>query len=225
MNELIKIITNEQGQKLVSAKELHEFLGVKSKFADWIKNRINKYGFIENVDFATLSKNLENGGKEKDYIITIDMSKELSMVENNDKGREARRYFIECEKRLNNPVQAYLDMSEEDRAIAYFTEMKHNKLLKATIKEQEPLVDLARKRLDKNGLISITDVTKTLELQRGVITKWAKENGYLHKCRTEVNHKGTEYFRVYYANNYKCIGVTEKGLTLIHEIFSNKDVA
>ena len=116
-------------------------------------------------------------------------------------------------------------MSEEDRAIAYFTEMKRNKLLQATIKEQEPLVDLARKRLDKNGLISITDVTKTLELKRGVVTKWAKDNGYLHQNRVEVNVKGEEYFRVYYANNYKCIGVTESGLRLIHEAFSNEVVA
>ena len=83
MTELIKITTNDEGKQLVSARELHEGLGVKSKFADWIKNRINKYGFEENEDYTTLSKNLENGGKETDYIITTDMAKELCMVENN----------------------------------------------------------------------------------------------------------------------------------------------
>jgi anti-repressor protein len=88
LNQLIKIITNEQGQKLVSARELHEFLEVKSKYADWIKNRIKKYGFIENTDFITLSKILENGGKEYDHVLTIGMAKELSMVENNEKGNK-----------------------------------------------------------------------------------------------------------------------------------------
>lgn len=82
MNELIKITQNEKGESAVSARGLHEFLGVQSKFADWIKNRISKYEFVENQDFVTLSKNLENGGKETDYIVSLDMAKELAMVEN-----------------------------------------------------------------------------------------------------------------------------------------------
>mgnify|MGYP006372036263 CR=1 FL=1 len=99
MNELIKV-TEQNGEQLVSARELYEFLEVKSKFADWIKNRIEKYGFEENQDFVTISKNLENGGREIDYILKLDMAKELSMVEGNEKGKIARKYFIECEKKL-----------------------------------------------------------------------------------------------------------------------------
>ena len=94
-NEIIKITTNEEGKQLVSARELHEFLEVKSKFADWIKNRIKKYDFIENEDYICLSKILETQtkegkkgiAKETDYAITIDMAKELSMVENNEKAK------------------------------------------------------------------------------------------------------------------------------------------
>ena len=85
----------------VNAKELHEFLEVRSKFADWIKNRISEYDFTVNQDFTTVSKNLENGGRSIDYYITLDMAKELSMVERNEKGKQARKYFIECEKQLN----------------------------------------------------------------------------------------------------------------------------
>ena len=88
MNELIKIEINKNNEQLVSAKELHEFLEVKSKFADWIKNRIEKYGFEENQDFVTVSKNLENGGREIDYILKLDTAKELAMVENNEKRRK-----------------------------------------------------------------------------------------------------------------------------------------
>ena len=68
--ELIKV-TEQNGEQLVSARDLHEFLEVKSKFADWIKNRIEKYGFEENQDFVTISKNLENGGREIDYILKL----------------------------------------------------------------------------------------------------------------------------------------------------------
>ena len=76
MNELIKI-TEENGQRAVSARELHLFLEVQSKFADWIKNRINEYGFVEEQDYITLSKNLENGGRFIEYALTLDMAKEL----------------------------------------------------------------------------------------------------------------------------------------------------
>lgn len=85
------------------------------------------------------------------------------------------------------------------------------------LEEQKPLVELAKKRLDKNGLISITDTTKTFELKRGKITAWAKEQGYLHKTLCEVNQKGKDYFKVYDAKGYKCIGVTELGLQHINE--------
>ena len=102
MKELIKVTTNDKGQQLVSARELHEFLEVKSRFNDWITNRINKYEFIESEDYIAVTKTLvtAQGNKSNylDYALTIDMAKELSMVENNDKGKQARKYFIECEK-------------------------------------------------------------------------------------------------------------------------------
>lgn len=77
--ELIKI-TEKDGKQLISARELHEFLEVKSKYADWIKNRIKKYEFVESIDYTTVSKILENGGKEYDHAITTGMAKELSML-------------------------------------------------------------------------------------------------------------------------------------------------
>ena len=114
MKELIKLneqnIDNEQ-IRTVSARDLHEFLEVKSRFATWITNRIEKYGFVENQDFITLSKNLENGGKMKEYHISLDMAKELSMVENNDKGREARQYFIQCEKQQAQALEALSEVT------------------------------------------------------------------------------------------------------------------
>ena len=109
MKELIKIQTNEVGENCVSARELHVGLGNKRQFTDWIKQRITKYSFEENIDYikvSLVSQNCEiktgRGGDTKsvDYIITVDMAKELCMVENNELGRKFRKYFIEAEKKL-----------------------------------------------------------------------------------------------------------------------------
>ena len=82
-----------------NARELHAFLNSEQQYADWIKNRINQYGFTENQDYI-IQIAYTKGRPRKEYFITLDMAKELCMVENNERGKEARRYFIECEKRL-----------------------------------------------------------------------------------------------------------------------------
>lgn len=91
----------------VNARDLHAFLQVKSEFRNWIKNRVEDFGFIENQDFVTVGKNLPGGGRQTDYFITIDMAKELSMVERNEQGKRARQYFIECERRAKDPAARY----------------------------------------------------------------------------------------------------------------------
>lgn len=104
-------ISNSQ-TLLCDARKLHEFLQIKSKFATWISRRIEEYGFIENQDFLVSqiwdTKNSGRGGNRKavsEYHLTLDMAKELAMVERNEQGRAARRYFIECEKRLHENRQ------------------------------------------------------------------------------------------------------------------------
>ncbi|HBE7691230.1 TPA: antA/AntB antirepressor family protein [Escherichia coli] len=101
---------------LCNARDLHAFLGVKKVFAAWITNRISEYKFIENQDYILLS-NLgkqtsgRGGHNRKDYHLTLDTAKELAMVERNEKGRQIRRYFIECEKKLRSmqPAQQFTD--------------------------------------------------------------------------------------------------------------------
>ena len=100
MKALIKI-TESNGQRAVNARDLHQFLGVKTQFKDWINRRIEEYQFIKGQDFEVLLKNEQNssGGRPaKEYALSLDMAKELSMVERTERGREARRYFIEMEK-------------------------------------------------------------------------------------------------------------------------------
>ncbi len=98
-------MVNQEIVQVVNARELHAFLEVGKKFADWITERINKYNFTENQDFICfpiLGSKGRGGHNRKEYHLTLDVAKELSMIENNKKGREARCYFIECEKRLKS---------------------------------------------------------------------------------------------------------------------------
>jgi anti-repressor protein len=103
--ELIKIEKRKIGEgeiNAVDARKLHAFLGSRRQFSNWITQRIKRYGFVEGVDFTSLNKTVKRasggGSARKEYFLSIDTAKELSMVEKSKKGQEARRYFIECEK-------------------------------------------------------------------------------------------------------------------------------
>ncbi|ENR8307600.1 antA/AntB antirepressor family protein, partial [Escherichia coli] len=100
---------------LVNARDLHTFLGVGKRFASWITERIEEYGFVENQDYIAISQKREIGygrGK-KDYHLTLDTAKETAMVERNEKGRQIRRYFIECEKKLRNMQSAQAEPQQQ----------------------------------------------------------------------------------------------------------------
>lgn len=97
---------NDEIVKTVNARELHSYLQSKQDFSTWIKKRIKDYGFIENIDFVRFHKKMEaNNATVIDYAITIDMAKELSMVERNQKGKQARQYFIESEKKAKQQLK------------------------------------------------------------------------------------------------------------------------
>lgn len=112
-NNLVPVYETSTGEKVVYGTELHKVLGVKSKFADWIKNRLNDCEAIENEEFEAFSKNLENGGRTKEYIIKLDTAKEMAMLERNDKGKEVRRYFIQIEKKYKSERIKLEELSPE----------------------------------------------------------------------------------------------------------------
>ena len=102
--ELIKIIERD-GRQLVSGRELHEFLEIGTKYKDWFR-RMVEYGFEEEIDFIRVAQkratnNLKNPVTTVlDHAISIDMAKEISMIQRTEKGKIARQYFINCEKKL-----------------------------------------------------------------------------------------------------------------------------
>ena len=106
MTDIITITKNEIGNaelNSVNAREIHSYLEVKTKFSMWIQRAISKYDFKENIDYLIAIPKNEKAGNNaisKEYIVTMDMAKELAMLENNPKGKETRKYFINCEKEL-----------------------------------------------------------------------------------------------------------------------------
>lgn len=106
---------DHEGQTLIDARSLHAWLGVLDRFHMWMTRRLEEYGFSEGSDFCAISR--KNGGRgrpRQDYLITIDMAKELSMVERTEKGRATRRYFIEMEKAAHEMAVGLIGAGRDD---------------------------------------------------------------------------------------------------------------
>ena len=213
MTELIKITTNDEGKQLVSARELHEGLEVGKKFTDWIKNRINKYGFEENEDYTIInnevqSQNRERTYLEQDYIITIDMAKELCMVENNELGRQFRKYFIECEKKLKQlQTPSYMIDDPIERAMAWIEEQKQKKLLQQQnqeqqllLEEQQPKVEFYDDVAGSKDAVAMKEVAKVLGIKgmgRNKLFKFLRDKKILARNNMPYQeYVDRGYFRV-----------------------------
>lgn len=119
MNQLITITQNENNDQVVSGRELHEFLGVKTRYNDWFEDMV-KYGFTENVDFIGFTEKRvkpQGGRPSVDHALKLDMAKEISMIQRNEKGKQARQYFIEVEKELKQQLLP-LTLDQQIAAIA-----------------------------------------------------------------------------------------------------------
>ncbi|MCJ0600043.1 antA/AntB antirepressor family protein [Enterococcus cecorum] len=165
--ELIKITTNENGEQLVSGRELHEFLEVGTQYTKWF-DRMTEYGFAENVDFAVIVKNDYDetafGGTRKitDHAMTLDMAKEISMIQRTEKGKQARLYFIDVENQYK-AIQKRLPNTRE--AI--------QQLLLQGVEEVNQRVDIMEERL--------SNVEENAKLDTGdynVISKRVKKRVY-----------------------------------------------
>lgn len=168
-----------QGAFPANSKKLFNFLKINSKHTDWIKNRIKQYGFIENQDYIKTIRKVGNA-TAYDYFITLDMAKELCMVENNEKGRQARRYFIACEKELKRLSHYQLEREniELRRAINRLTE--NNNLFGSALTEHH--------FLDFISFLSKT--TETLKLMSDYADQQSKHaDFFLGKLRERFKDK------------------------------------
>jgi anti-repressor protein len=189
MSEIIKIQTNNDGKQTVNARDLHEFLENKDNFTSWINDRIKQYGFVKNIDFTSLqetTKKPTGGRPSKEYHITIDMAKELSMVERNEKGRQARKYFIECERRAKDPIVALNDPTALRSMLLTYSEKVI--ALEKTVQAQTPKVVALDRIATAEGSMCITSAAKHLQVRPIDLFRWLSANKWIYRRQGNKNY-------------------------------------
>lgn len=112
-NDLVPVYETSTGEKVVYGSELHEVLGVKSRYREWIDRRLLDIDAVENEDFQAAEFSAPSGQTKKDHIIKLDTAKEMAMLERNEKGKQVRRYFIQVEKKYKAASLATQELSPQ----------------------------------------------------------------------------------------------------------------
>lgn len=112
-NELVPVYETSTGEKVVYGSELHEVLGVKSRYREWVDRRLNDIEALENEDFQGAEISAPSGQTRKDHIIKLDIAKEMAMLERNEKGKQVRRYFIQVEKKYKSAAFVAQELSPQ----------------------------------------------------------------------------------------------------------------
>ena len=182
MNELITITTNEVGEPTVLGRELHEFLGVKTLYKDWFP-RMVEYGFTEGKDFNPLKNeqvrfegNREVARELTDHLLTIDMAKEICMIQRTEVGKQARQYFIQVEKDYNSPEKIMaraLRIAEKELS----TLRLETKVQAQQIAELQPKATYYDLILQCPSLLSVTEIAKDYGLSAKGLNKILHDNG------------------------------------------------
>lgn len=203
-------VKEENGQQLVSARDLLKNIGLSTRFSRWVEQNFGQ--FEKDVDFTSVKTFtlVNNGAKRElqDYAITLDMAKELCMMARTEEGKRIRRYFIEVERRWNDPQEvikrgyAYLQNQNLKLTIENKNLSEQNNLLVADNKKMKPkaifadavsvsdtpiLIGELAKILKQNGISTLVIDGKTYAMGPNNLFKWLRANGYL------ISRKGTDY--------------------------------
>ena len=243
MNELIQVAERQIGDgavQTVNARDLHAFLEVGKDFSTWIKGRIEQYGFVEHHDFVTFDAAPQNGGAGNrghrvEYAISLDMAKELAMVERNDKGKQARLYFIECERRAKaNVIDITTALAEPAKLrtvlLAYTEKVM---ALEAKVQEQAPKAQFHDAVSDAINCQSVQEIAKVLGTGPNRLFKFLRDEGLLMRNNLPYQqHLDAGYFRVVEkqyndgrgeSHTYTRTLVTGKGLAYIQKRLQNQN--
>ena len=201
MDELVPVITTMfegQGIPTVNLRDLHGALGVGRQFSHWVQDRIVKYGFSEGVDFVTelgepnLAIQVSHGGSRTpsiEYHATLDMAKELAMVENSDKGRAVRRYFIEVEKKFKAGASAKIDVRDMGQLTTIALQLiEVNAELRTRVEQAEKTLEVARPKMDfydryadADGLYGLQNSARVLSQPPNKFIGWLTNRYLFHQ--------------------------------------------
>ncbi|MBA9083294.1 phage anti-repressor protein/phage antirepressor YoqD-like protein [Bartonella chomelii] len=183
---------NQEPVQTVNARELHAFLEIGKDFSTWIKDRIGQYEFEEGKDFIKTqdlrSPKLGNAKSRVvlaiNYHLTLDMAKELAMVERNERGKQARQYFIECERKAKQVTTSQIDYSNPQVMLGVFTHLKNeNERKDYIIAKLTPKAEALERLERSDGLFGISEAAKILGLLPKDLTSrllnnyWAYRSG------------------------------------------------
>lgn len=235
MNELIPTQENENGNLLVSGRDLHEFLEVGTRYNDWF-SRMSEYGFIENVDYVEVTqKRVTSHGREhdmQDHHVRIEMAKEISMLQRNEKGKQARQYFLEVEQRWNSPEMVIKRAHEflEKKVAALTTE---NLVLVQQNNELKPKASYYDMVLQNKSLLSVSKIAKDYGLSAIAMNKKLHELGVQYKqgdiwlLYAKYQNKGytqTTTHVIDADNSRVSTKWTQKGRLFIYDLLKNQGI-
>lgn len=243
MNELLKVEVNQNQEQVVSGRLLHQFLEVGTQYTKWIE-RMLPYGFTENVDFITISqKRLTAQGNETTYIdhtLKLNMAKELCMLARNERGKEARKYFIKCEEAWNSPEMvmsralniANKNLLMKDEQILKLT--TENQIQAQQIAEFKPIKEYVDLILQSDGTVTTTQIAADYGLSAKKLNKILNEEKVQHKVNDQwilysnMMNKGytkSETMDITRSDGRVEVKMytrwTQKGRLKIHEILTN----
>lgn len=222
MSNLIKISKSEGGKDIVSARELYSFLGVTERFNNWMDRQL-QYGFIERVDyvgckvFNTLANQLVD-----DYALTIDCAKEISMLQRSEKGKQARLYFIECEKKLKSSALALPQTFSEALRLAADQAEKIEAQQKQ-ITEMQPKAIFADSVTASCDSILIGELArfikqKGFDIGQNRLFEWMRSNGYLCSRGELKNQPSQKAMELGLFEVEKVPYINNEGVTLINVV-------
>lgn len=181
MNELLKVEVNENQEQVISGRELHMFLNIGTEYAKWF-SRMCEYGFEENRDFKVIVKNDENskGGRPStDHIMKLDMAKELCMLARNEKGKQARHYFLEVERDWNSPEKVMARALNIANNTINNLKLE-NSMQKQMIAEFKPVKEYVDTILSSTDTVTVTQIAADYGLSARTLNKILWEEHLIH---------------------------------------------
>lgn len=247
MQELIKIEKSRDGKDTVSARALYEFLEVRTEFSKWC-SRMFEYGMEDGKDYQKVivkNDDNQNGGRSTliDYALTLDTAKEISMIQRSEKGKIARKYFIECERRLSIPQKVLPSNYKEALMALVAAEEEKEELLELVMNQQEKLERSERKVLYHDAILRSTDlipisiIAKELGTSAKELNKKLNLLGIQYQIGTtwvlyakyqNMDFTGTKTIHYTDTNGNEHCNIhtywTQRGRKFIHLIYNNKKI-
>ncbi|MHA2620032.1 phage antirepressor KilAC domain-containing protein [Streptococcus agalactiae] len=235
MNELINITLNENQEPVVSGRQLHKALEIKTAYKDWFP-RMAEYGFEEGQDFSSFLSKSTGGRPSQDHVLKLDMAKEIAMLQRNEKSKEVRKYFIQVEKDFNSPEKIMARaLLMADKKITNLT-MENNQL-QLDLKEAQKQARYLDLIIESKGALRVTQIAADYGMSANKFNKTLLEFGVQHKVNGQwilyKRHMGKGYtdshtFDYQDKNGHTRANVTttwtQKGRLFLYELLKDNNI-